>query len=94
MCDCWNEAPDVRPHFSTLVSTISETLESIAGYLHFSPDWLAGDGPTTSRYDHLMAAELSEMKKSSRGYDHFNPTVIVSDEHCLQQVIEPDSCAH
>ncbi|CAI8027539.1 Tyrosine-protein kinase transforming protein SEA [Geodia barretti] len=94
MCDCWNEAPDVRPHFSTLVSTISETLESIAGYLHFSPDWLAGDGPTTSRYDHLMAAELSEMKKSSRGYDHLNPTVIVSDEHCLQQVIEPDSCAH
>ena len=87
MCDCWAETPESRPTFSTLVSTISERLESIAGYLDFSPNWPAGDQP--SRYDHLMAAHL---EKPHRGYDHLNPTVIVSDEHSFSKVLEPDSC--
>ena len=88
MCDCWTEAPDTRPHFSTLVSTISERLESIAGYLDFSSNWSAGDQPQTSRYDHLLAAELAEIKKMNRGYDHLNPTVIVSDEDSSPKIIE------
>ena len=90
MCDCWTEAPDTRPHFSTLVSTISERLESIAGYLDFSSNWSAGDQPQTSRYDHLLAAELSQIKATNSGYDHL-PTIIVSDEDSFQRVIEPDT---
>ena len=89
MSDCWTEAPDGRPHFSTLVSTISERLESIAGYLDFSPHWLAGDQPQTSSYDRLEPAQVGEKKSS--GYDHLNPTVIISDEDSIEKIIEPDS---
>ena len=31
---CWEMAPDKRPSFSTLVQTISTSLEDKAGYLH------------------------------------------------------------
>ena len=31
---CWEMDPDKRPSFSTLVQTISKTLEDKAGYLH------------------------------------------------------------
>ena len=33
MQQCWLEAADERPHFHDLVTTISNNLESIAGYL-------------------------------------------------------------
>ena len=91
MYDCWTEAPDTRPHFSTLVSTISERLESIAGYLDFSSNWSAADQPQTSRYDHLLAAELAEIKKMNHGYDHLNPNVIASDEDSFQKFTEHDT---
>ena len=43
MCECWREDPDGRPTFSDLVSTISESLEGLAGYMDFSPTWSSGD---------------------------------------------------
>ena len=33
MQQCWMEAADERPHFHDLVTTISNNLESISGYL-------------------------------------------------------------
>ena len=33
MQQCWLEAADERPHFHDLVTTISNNLETIAGYL-------------------------------------------------------------
>ena len=38
---CWKMKPDKRPSFSTLVNTLSESLEKQADYLHvgaFTPD--------------------------------------------------------
>ena len=31
---CWEMEPDKRPSFSTLVQTLSKSLEKMAGYLH------------------------------------------------------------
>ena len=67
MCHCWAENPDQRPHFSDLVSTLTNTLESIGGYLIFS-DLSVNHQPQISSYDHLIPLE-----------DHLKPTVIVSD---------------
>ena len=75
MCDCWNEDADERPTFSHLVSTISERLESLAGYLDFCPIWSSGEKDGCI-YDHLVQVKL-ENKDSC---DRFNPTVIISDE--------------
>ena len=33
MKECWEELPDNRPTFSDLVTTISASLEAIAGYM-------------------------------------------------------------
>ena len=31
---CWEMEPDKRPSFSTLVQTLTKSLEKMAGYLH------------------------------------------------------------
>ena len=36
MQSCWKSEPEGRPQFSELVSTISDILESIAGYIELS----------------------------------------------------------
>ena len=36
MQSCWKSEPEDRPQFSELVSTISDILESIAGYIELS----------------------------------------------------------
>ena len=33
---CWEMEPSKRPSFSTLVQTLSKSLEKMAGYLHVS----------------------------------------------------------
>ena len=69
MCHCWAANPDQRPNFSDLVSTVTNILESIGGYLTFS----AADfpQPQISSYDHLIPVQSLE--------DHPKPTVIISD---------------
>ena len=42
MKECWKELPDKRPAFSELVTTISTSLEAIAGYLDFTATPLTG----------------------------------------------------
>ena len=85
MCECWSKDPDGRPTFSDLVSTISERLEGLAGYMDFSPTWSSGDKTKVSRYDHLLP---SQTKENHKGYDHLNPTVVVTDEESLH--VTPD----
>ena len=36
MLKCWHGDPEERPTFSELVSLMSQTLESLAGYMHVS----------------------------------------------------------
>ena len=36
MLDCWTELPHSRPKFSDLVSSMDETLTSMAGYIDFN----------------------------------------------------------
>ena len=60
MCDCWVEDPKQRPYFSDLVSTISNTLEGIAGYLDLSSDDIVRDQPQTTQYDHIQPEHLVE----------------------------------
>ena len=36
MQSCWKSEPEDRPQFSELVSTISDILQSTAGYVEFS----------------------------------------------------------
>ena len=36
MQSCWKSEPEDRPQFSELVSTISDILQSMAGYVEFS----------------------------------------------------------
>ena len=86
MCECWSEHPDGRPTFSDLVSTISERLEGLAGYMDFSPTWSSGDKTKVSRYDHLLPAQT---KENHKGYDHLNPTVVVTDEESVH--VTPDN---
>ena len=44
MKECWKELPDKRPAFSELVTTISTSLEAIAGYLDFTATPFTADG--------------------------------------------------
>ena len=77
MHECWNENPDGRPTFSALLSTVSERLENISGYLDFnctSTD--SGDPAQKQCYDHLTPT----VKHTC---DYLTPTIIISDEDSL-----------
>ena len=75
MSDCWNDNPEGRPFFSALQSKISERLESIAGYLDFSPTSTASsDQAQRSCYDNLQTTHLRH---------HLMPAIIISDENSL-----------
>ena len=55
---CWKTETDKRPSFSTLVNTLSESLEKQAGYLHvgaFTP----GNNRDSSM-DHSICTSSSE----------------------------------
>ena len=56
---CWKMEPDKRPSFSTLVNTLSESLEKQAGYLHvgaFTPG-----GNRHSSIDHNFTSSNEEI---------------------------------
>ena len=75
MSECWIENPVQRPCFFHLVSTISEKLESIAGYLDFGSTPMSVGQSGMLGYDHLEP-QLDE----KRDPEHLNPVVIISDE--------------
>ena len=84
MCGCWDKDPDKRSTFSDLVSVISERLESLAGYLDFSPTWSSGGQAKMAPYDHLVPEQPKESQNDDKNsYNHLNPTVIISDQHSL-----------
>ena len=56
MKECWEEVPDKRPTFSELVTTISTSLERMAGYLDLTATSLTPAGKHDSEYDHLIGA--------------------------------------
>ena len=72
MQQCWLEAADERPHFHDLVTTISNILESIAGYLDLQrslslvqrvkQDYSCSPHPTNSNSE---VAVLEEEKEAS-----------------------------
>jgi len=64
MKECWKELPDKRPTFSELVTTISTSLEAIAGYLDFTAAPFTADGNVGSGRDPLTG-------KFKNGYDNF-----------------------
>ncbi|CAI8027531.1 hypothetical protein GBAR_LOCUS15737 [Geodia barretti] len=74
MSDCWTEDPNGRPSFFHLVSTISDRLESIAGYLDVGSMLLSVGRSGILEYDHLSPGQM-EMEN-----EHLNPVVIISDE--------------
>ena len=78
---CWTEDPNERPSFFHLVSTISDKLESIAGYFDFGSTPLSVGKSLKSEmlnYDHLVPAQLND--ETHDGNQQLNPVVIVSDE--------------
>ena len=74
MSDCWTEDPNGRPSFFHLVSTISDRLESIAGYLDVGSMLFSVGRSGILEYDHLIPGQM-EMEN-----EHLNPVVIISDE--------------
>ena len=75
MSDCWTEDPNGRPSFFHLVSTISDRLESIAGYLDVGSMLLSVGRSGILEYDHLSPGQMENEK-----HEHLNPVVIISDE--------------
>ena len=71
MRKCWQEMPDKRPFFSDLVTTISTTLENIAGYLDFTAVPLTPSAVCGSSYDHLQISDaVQQSQRQEGGYDH------------------------
>ena len=69
MKECWKELPDKRPAFSELVTTISTSLEAIAGYLDFTATPLTPAGHFDDGYDHLMVT-ITDVDDDSQEQDH------------------------
>ena len=54
---CWEMEPDKRPSFSTLVQTLSKSLEKMAGYLPVGA--FAGLNEENTGYVHIGALKLA-----------------------------------
>ena len=54
MKEYWKELPERCPTFSDLVTTISTSLEAIAGYLDFTATSLTPAGKFGGEHDHLI----------------------------------------
>ena len=76
MCECWTKDSNMRPNFSSFVSTISTMLEAIVGYL----DLTTAVSPLSSCNHSVTTNSLNPMQVNSY------PAVIVTDEdtHWLQ----------
>ena len=59
MKQCWKELPDKRPTFSELVTTISTSLEAIAGYLDLTVSPLTPAGISESE-SYLVAVPAAD----------------------------------
>ena len=72
MRECWQELPDKRPFFSDLVTTISTSLERIAGYLDFTAVPLTPSAVLSgSGYDRLQITDaVQQSRRQEAGYDH------------------------
>ena len=87
MCTCWEEESKQRPCFSELVSTLSNTLEGIAGYFTFSSDTIViNNEKPCSQYDHLQEEHLVE-KENQKSNETALSTVIYQPETCHQQLV-------
>ena len=60
MRECWKELPDNRPTFSDLVTTISTSLEAIAGYLDLTVVPLIPSGNSKSGSYHVTVTVTDE----------------------------------
>ena len=60
MKQCWMELPDKRPNFSKLVTTISTSLEAIAGYLDLTVSPLTPAGNSESGSHHVTVTIADE----------------------------------
>ena len=56
---CWKMKPDKRPSFSTLVNTLSESLEKQADYLHVGA--FTQDNNRDSSIDHKFISSNEEI---------------------------------
>ena len=61
---CWEIEPGNRPSFSTLVQTLSKSLEKMAGYLPVGA--FAGLNEENACYVHVGAIARSDHKASTR----------------------------
>ena len=60
---CWEMEPDKRPSFSTLVKTLSKSLEKMAGYLPVGA--FAGLNEENTCYIHIGALKLAATSHKS-----------------------------
>ena len=58
MQQCWLENPDKRPHFRDMVTTISNMLESIAGYLDLKRSFSLIESIKKSHSPHPKRTEM------------------------------------
>ena len=66
MNECWKEFPEKCLTFSDLVTTISTSLERIAGYLDLAATQLTPAGNIGSEYNHLLVTITDVHDESQR----------------------------
>ena len=65
---CWEMEPDERPEFSTLVKTLSKSLEKMAGYLPVGA--FAGLNEENASYIHVGATAQTNHEVSAGQAEH------------------------